>query len=791
MDIQRILNEYDSMFGKCELTEIDAFLTTKIEEAYGEKDYYSAVTLLNEMMGFCRDTSQNEKGIAYCKQMVDLIEQMGLKGTVEYATSLLNVANAYRAFGLFEESMHLYEMVETIYHEKLERTHFHYASLYNNWSLLYQELERFAEAVEQLKKAMVVVDAHEEALIEQATTRANLAVSLLRLYQEKCDEAFYDEAMIYIQEALAIHERDGGGNFHYSAVLSAAGDACFMKEKYEEAASYYKKAMTEQYRHTGDTDAYKRICANYEVALKMAGKECVYQNHIEKCRVFYLEQGKPMLENQFGEYLSQIAVGLVGEGSDCFGFEDDISKDHDFGIGFCMWLSDAVYEKIGEDLQAAYDNLIAQYDTENASPLYQKRRGVFLTRDFYAELLGSDFTKDLLADRLTEAQWLAIPEDMLATATNGTVFEDTLGEFTELRKRLLAYYPESVWKQRLAKALHEFSQYGQSNYGRMMARKDYVTAGLCVRKTVESAMDIAYLLNKSYAPYYKWKRKGLTKLQRLQELDALLEELVLLPCQKEAWIDYNYTAQKINTEDGIIKLIEAVATVILQEMKHQGLVTGDNPFLELYSKEFMMEENREQIIEDIVALEWEQFDKVKNEGGRADCQDDWNTFSIMRKSQYMAWETPLLNSYLADLINANKQGWNLIMEKYARMMESTTPEKYESLKQELPVRSPERIAIQEEIIRIQVAWMEEFAKQYPKMAGNARSIHTYEDNPYNTSYETYLRGELGTYSEETFVLYGRFVIALSKQGENLAYNIMDNTAKLYGYVSVEDAEARL
>ena len=72
----------------------------------------------------------------------------------------------------------------------------------------------------------------------------------------------------------------------------------------------------------------------------------------------------------------------------------------------------------------------------------------------------------------------------------------------------------------------------------------------------------------------------------------------------------------------------------------------------------------------------------------------------------------------------------------------------------------------EEIVKIQVAWMEEFSAQFPKMAGNARNIHTYEDNAFNTSYETYLRGELGTYSEETFVLYGRFIAGLLQEGRN-------------------------
>ncbi len=196
------------------------------------------------------------------------------------------------------------------------------------------------------------------------------------------------------------------------------------------------------------------------------------------------------------------------------------------------------------------------------------------------------------------------------------------------------------------------------------------------------------------------------------------------------------------------------------------------------------------MIDKIINLEWNQFDKVKNEGGRAGCQDDFETFYIMRKSQYLTWTDELLSSYYKDLSEAEQCGWNLITEKYARMMKSTAPKQYEKLVRELPVRSVERETIMEEIIKIQVAWIEEFSDQYPNMAKNSRKIHTYEDNEVDTSYETYLRGELGTYGEETFVLYGRFIAKLYKEGRNLAYETMTNIAKLYGYESVEHVEER-
>ncbi|MCQ2521512.1 MAG: DUF4125 family protein [Lachnospiraceae bacterium] len=200
---------------------------------------------------------------------------------------------------------------------------------------------------------------------------------------------------------------------------------------------------------------------------------------------------------------------------------------------------------------------------------------------------------------------------------------------------------------------------------------------------------------------------------------------------------------------------------------------------------------REEIIKEIVLAEWDFFDKTKNEGGRASCQNNFPVFSVMRKSQYMTWPDEMLQIYLEHLRVCKSQGRNLITEKYGRMMESTAPEAYDKIKAAFPVLSPERVQIQEAIVGIQVGWMEAFAAKYPKMAGNARSIHTAEDTEYNTSYETYLRGELGTYSDELMEAYGRFIVTLAQEGKNLAYETMENTAHLYGYKDVPEAEEKL
>lgn len=197
---------------------------------------------------------------------------------------------------------------------------------------------------------------------------------------------------------------------------------------------------------------------------------------------------------------------------------------------------------------------------------------------------------------------------------------------------------------------------------------------------------------------------------------------------------------------------------------------------------------RQDLIDDIIKIEWNMFDRVKNEGGRADCQDNWNTFNIMRKSQYLTWDDSLLESYHRDLQTALAQGINLIEQKYGFMMESTAPGRYEEIKDGLLYCSPQKEALIEEIVRIQVGWTEELAAMYPKLAGNARAVHTSDDTEWNTSSETYLRGELKTYSEDTLLMYGRFVARLAGEGLNLNMLIMENTVHLYGYDTIEDAE---
>ncbi len=516
---------------------------------------------------------------------------------------------------------------------------------------------------------------------------------------------------------------------------------------------------------------------------------------VERARRLYEEVGAPMLHARFSEYENRIAVGLAGEGSDCFGWDDEISRDHDYGAGFCLWLTEEDYARIGEALNRAYDEMLrAVAPEEGFQPRLAARRGARTIRSFYESILHCAVSES--AFHLSEAQWLSLEDGAAASATNGAVFRDDLGVFSAIRGAIAAYYPQRVWRRRLVHELRMFSQYAQSNYARSMARRDLLTAGLCKARAAEAAMKLVFLLNRRFEPYYKWMRRAAGGLPRLAAVCGELDHIMALPEQSAAWESCVYDVAKWNHADAVEAGFERIAALIVRELAAQGLVTDvGTTFLEhlaaRLAQEDLPDDERSRLIEQIVRQEWRQFDRVQNEGGRADCQDDWKTFEIMRSSQFLAWETPVLQSYLADLRAAEARGWNLLTEKYARMMESTAPERYAAMADRLPQRSARRLAEQEEVIAIHVRWNEAFAQRYPRYAASGRPLRTAEDTPWATSSETYLRGELGTYSDETFRLYRDMILRRRDAGESFVEEIARNQARRYGCASIAEAEERL
>lgn len=284
---------------------------------------------------------------------------------------------------------------------------------------------------------------------------------------------------------------------------------------------------------------------------------------LELSRAYYEQYGEPMLREKFAQLMPLLAAGLAGSGSECWGYDDEISRDHDFEPGFCLFLpgEDVVDRRTAFALERAYAALPKEFmgvKRAMLAPVGGARHGVLRTADFFREKTGS-------ADgNLSLMEWLALPEYLLAEAVNGEIFADGLGEVTAIRDRL-RHRPVDVRLKKLAGQLLLMGQSGQYNYRRCLLHGETGAAQLAAAEFVKSAMAAVFLLNDIYQPYYKWSFRAMRALPRLSITAELLEYLLTTDNEEE-------------TASEKYAVMEAVAADIIGELQEQGLtqaVCGD------------------------------------------------------------------------------------------------------------------------------------------------------------------------------------------------------------------------
>ena len=478
------------------------------------------------------------------------MERAGLSGTVHYGTSCLNIANAYRAAGRLEDSMKYYHIVFDIYEQVLEPGDFRYASLHNNLSLLYQEMGEFDKACGELEQALSIVLHYPEAIIEQGVTYTNLASSYNRAGEK-------DKAKEMVEKGLAIFEDGHQDDFHYSAALSVAGAL-------------------------GKPEALKGLVL---------------------CRAYYEQFGKKVFEKLQEELKGEetgndaaFTIAKVGEGSDCFGLDDILSKDHDFGPGFALFVTRQQYGQYGERLQEAYDGLPPAFRgfDKPVERTDMPRNGVIIIEDFFGRILNleEEEVAYLLENAaLTENAWLKVRDWQLKTVTNGEIFAGANGVFGRIYAALKKGYPQKLWRRKVAQCLGEICQDGQYNYKRLMQRGDSPGAAVLLHSFEEHVLEFLYLINREYAPHKKWMLKGAEMLSEGQDILGKLKELLCKSpdpavYQQRDCIEWVGT---VNREDQVLAAIEEIAALISGLLLEKGLTKSRETYLEAHIPYLLVE----------------------------------------------------------------------------------------------------------------------------------------------------------------------------------------------------------
>ena len=633
-DTQRFLAGLDAIFDAHAAAKAGPYLEQAMIDAENAGDDAGLLTVLNETMGFYRSQGRHKENQWIVQRALELATRMGITGTEAWTTTLINAATAMRAAGQYDQSEDLYKQAQASSERTLAPSDRRLAALHNNLSMLYSETGKTHQAEVELGEALRILESSSpdaETDLDVASTHTNLALTLLA--EDKLSAASWHAA-----KALEIY-RNGHleHSAHYASALAGYAQVRFHQHDYGQAVNLYCQALQVIEECYGkDTDYYRITESNLRQAEHEASEHApanvsqdVSQDAsaggngsgtpgtapagtpsaavpsatasptgtspicgLKLARECWNACGKPLIADKYPEYQGRIAAGLVGHGSECYGFDDDLSRDHDFGPRFCLWLTDEDYAAIGERLQADYEALpqsFMGYGPRESTARAQgagRRDGVFRIGDFFESITGYRQAPSTNNPH----EWLMLDEATLAAATNGEVFADPLGKFLDTRQGFKTM-PEDVRLALISKRLGMMAQAGQYNVPRMLARGDGAAAWLSIGEFVQAAASLVFLLNNpitvGYLPYYKWRFAALRRLSsrmatRLADVCGQLETLLRLSsaaCYGGAGFGEGGKGSAPVAEK-ISQTIEHVCAEVVAELRREGLTGSDETFLE-------------------------------------------------------------------------------------------------------------------------------------------------------------------------------------------------------------------
>lgn len=637
-DTQRFLAGLDAIFDAHAAAKAGPYLEQAMIDAENAGDDAGLLTVLNETMGFYRSQGRHKENQWIVQRALELATRMGITGTEAWTTTLINAATAMRAAGQYDQSEDLYKQAQASSERTLAPSDRRLAALHNNLSMLYSETGKTHQAEVELGEALRILESSSpdaETDLDVASTHTNLALTLLA--EDKLSAASWHAA-----KALEIY-RNGHleHSAHYASALAGYAQVRFHQHDYGQAVNLYCQALQVIEECYGkDTDYYRITESNLRQAEHEASEHApvnvsqdvsqgVSQDAsaggngsgtpgtapagtpsaavpsatasptgtspicgLKLARECWNACGKPLIADKYPEYQGRIAAGLVGHGSECYGFDDDLSRDHDFGPRFCLWLTDEDYAAIGERLQADYEALpqsFMGYGPRESTARAQgagRRDGVFRIGDFFESITGYRQAPSTNNPH----EWLMLDEATLAAATNGEVFADPLGKFLDTRQGFKTM-PEDVRLALISKRLGMMAQAGQYNVPRMLARGDGAAAWLSIGEFVQAAASLVFLLNNpitvGYLPYYKWRFAALRRLSsrmatRLADVCGQLETLLRLSsaaCYGGAGFGEG-GKESAPVAEKISQTIEHVCAEVVAELRREGLTGSDETFLE-------------------------------------------------------------------------------------------------------------------------------------------------------------------------------------------------------------------
>ena len=175
MDLSRILEKLDRLVEGRDYDGAKELLSYWIAEARQQHDERGELYLSNESMGVYRKTLDKEKAYANAANALRLVEKTGMEKTITAATTYINAATVYKAFGEANKSLPLFAKAKEIYEKELPEDDGRRGGLYNNYGLALLDEGQYDEAIASYNDALAVMDKVPHGNLEKAITYLNIA----------------------------------------------------------------------------------------------------------------------------------------------------------------------------------------------------------------------------------------------------------------------------------------------------------------------------------------------------------------------------------------------------------------------------------------------------------------------------------------------------------------------------------------------------------------------------------------------------------------------------------------
>ena len=461
-----------------------------LNEARKHKNIEDQIEIMNEYGGALRVVGHYHEADELLFEALDLIENLIGKQTLAYASTLINIGNNKRMMGkLVDAEVSFLEAKQIM--ESIKSFNYEYSSLCNNLALLYQSQEKNSLALNLLDSAIQYLKSDEKYKLPLAITYNNLAS--LYLHQNNLQNA---KKYILLAEEIYISILDK--NHPLIATLFCNKAQLFFKLKQLPLSLYTYLEASKIFEVNFGTRSldYRENRSNIEFVTKTIENQVQLINPtqfsmgMQQSQKFILEELLPYILKEMPILLQNACIALVGPGSECLGYDDEISTDHDFLAKACIFVE---AQKLLDEKES-----IRQLQKQ-----FKDQVQILATSQFYKHYTNNENGPESVED------YLQLEDHFLATACNGHVFLDYDSEFVKIRLRLLSHYPKDIWLKRMAYTCNMIAQSGQYNYPRCLKRQDYTGAALALSQFIEQYSQAIHLINKKYQPFYKWISRSL------------------------------------------------------------------------------------------------------------------------------------------------------------------------------------------------------------------------------------------------------------------------------------------